>query len=703
MTEKGPKKNRLGNETSLYLQQHADNPVDWFPWGTEALKKAQEEDKPILVSIGYSSCHWCHVMERESFEDSEVAAFQNEHFISIKVDREERPDVDRIYMAACQLLSGGGGWPLNVFLLPDGRPFFAGTYFPPEPRHRRPSWMEVLKQIQELYVTEREDLVGQAQRLTQQISQAEGYRKEGDIPPKDLLDKLSHLLTRRFDRVNGGFGSAPKFPSVMSLELMLRNHIRSGNPELLSLVTLALDKMAAGGIYDHLGGGFHRYSVDAEWSVPHFEKMLYDNGLLLRLYAEGYRLTQDEDYAELLKEIAGYLQREMSHKDGSFYASQDADSEGEEGTFFVWNPEQFREVLGDELGDALAVWFGVTSAGNFGHNTTVLSRQMSLEAFIEHFQLSTEDASQKIFEGKRKLWEARENREKPTRDEKRVTSWSALVIQGLARSSALLGDSALLKLAANAGEFYLSQLSKSRGKLPRVYADNGEGKGVWSKHGFLDDYAFMGLAFLDLFMADGDWKWVDGAKTLQDAILSEFFDREKGALSFTPSDGENLVVTPHSGVDQAVPSSVAATVILLQRLALLFPSQEGTEVIERIIISHAKSIKRLPLGYTSMLMALDHFHFGLKMVVAVVPEGAATSTKEALREQLAGVVTHNDLFVIIEDGEVVPEAYEHLLSGRQSDGKGPAFFVCTEGTCSAPLAEISDIQGVLDTLRPAGR
>ena len=497
--------NRLIHESSPYLRQHANNPVDWYPWGTEALELAVREDRPILLSVGYSACHWCHVMERESFEDPGIAALMNEHFVSIKVDREERPDIDSIYMGAVQAMTGQGGWPMTVFLTPDGKPFYGGTYFPPEERGGLPSFPRVLTTMADVYRNRRGDVISTTNQLIAHMRQM--TRSAPGIEPltDDIMVQAARELRKQFDDNYGGFGLQPKFPQPMTLEFLLRQYLRNEDPSVLEMVELTLDQMARGGIYDQLGGGFHRYSTDTYWLVPHFEKMLYDNALLARLYLHAYQLTGSPMYRRIVKETLDYVIREMTSPEGGFYSAQDADSEGEEGKFFVWRPEEIVEILGGEDGKLVNDYYGVTIHGNF-EGRSILHVPTPLPDFARSVGMDTDAFQQRLQEARAKLMERRASRIAPERDDKVLTSWNGLMLAAFAEAAVVLDRDDYRDVAVTNGAFLLDKLVEESGRLLRTYKD-GQAK----LYGYLEDYAFLIDGLLLLHEATFGERWLKGA------------------------------------------------------------------------------------------------------------------------------------------------------------------------------------------------
>ena len=516
--------NRLINETSPYLLQHAHNPVDWYPWGSEALERASKEDRPILLSIGYSACHWCHVMEHESFEDASIAQVMNDNFVNIKVDREERPDLDQIYMTAVQMMTGSGGWPLTVFLLPGGEPFFGGTYFPPEDRYNRPGFRRVLPAISDAYRTRRQELVDNSKTIVEQIGRQVSPQFEGGAIDTSLLDAAYRALGSRFDPREGGFGGAPKFPPSMSIDFLLRYHHRTGDEHALQMATLTLDKMAYGGMYDQAGGGFHRYSTDERWLVPHFEKMLYDNALLARAYLDAYRSTGRPLYKRIAEETLDFVVREMRDPSGAFYSTQDADSEGVEGKFYVWDLEEFRDIVGADA-DLLAKYFDVTEHGNFeGRNILNISRPPELFSKLESVPL--EDLEARAKAAKKKLYAAREKRVKPGRDEKILTDWNGLMLRAFAEAAAYLGRDDYRSIAESNAGFILSTLWDGS----RLLHNFKDGRARFN--GYLDDYANLADGLFALYELTFDYKWLDHAIKIVDRMIEQFWDDERGGFLF---------------------------------------------------------------------------------------------------------------------------------------------------------------------------
>lgn len=661
--------NRLVDETSPYLLQHAHNPVDWYPWGGEAFERAKAEDKPVLVSIGYSACHWCHVMEHESFEDERTAAIMNEHFINIKVDMEERPDVDQIYMNFVQLTTGRGGWPMNVFLTPDKKPFFGGTYFPPSPRYGMASWSQILMSIAEAYRERREEIERSTSDIVAELRKMSAVETDQGALSKDLLDAAFLSFSRSFDQVNGGFGGAPKFPPAMSLEFLLRYHKRTGDARALEIVTHTLTKMACGGIYDQLGGGFHRYTVDAIWLVPHFEKMLYDNAQLVRVYLHAYQVTGNEFFKQIVIETLEYIRREMLDESGGFYSTQDADSEGEEGKFFVWTPEDIEAVLGDRS-TAFCEHFDITAAGNFeGKN-------------ILNINDGNPTSGGSVFDAERALLFAeREKRIKPGRDEKVLTAWNGLMMAAFADAAAVLGNEEYLNIANRNAEFIARELTVD-GRLLRTWKD-----GRAKLNGYVEDYANVIDGLLVLFQASGDLRYVEEAKRLADVMILEFWDPESGGFFFTSNDHEELIVRNKDFYDNATPSgnSVAADVLL--RLAKIYGDEKYERFGAAVLRLAASQLRRYPQGFGRALSSLE-FYLSRNREIVVIGD----RNSELSREVLEAYLPESIILIASTASSQLP-----LLEGRTSTQGRPTAYVCENFVCERPVTSVEDLRVLLSS------
>jgi uncharacterized protein YyaL (SSP411 family) len=682
--------NRLAKEASPYLLQHAHNPVDWFPWGEEALALAKKRDVPILLSIGYSACHWCHVMERESFENEGIARLMNEHFVSIKVDREERPDLDHIYQLVVQLMGRSGGWPLTVFLTPDQEPFFAGTYFPPEERYGMPGFPRILDSVAEAYASRRSDVALQARELTAAIGRvtAASERGKAKLGP-EILASAAKKLETRFDDARGGFGTRPKFPNTMSLEVLLRTAVEDKDTKAEGRVEKALHAMRAGGIYDQLAGGFHRYSTDEKWLVPHFEKMLYDNALLLRLYVDAYRAFGDADHAETARATARYVLAEMTDGEGGFYATQDADSEGEEGRFFVWTPEDVTRALGGDtkLAELVMPHLGVTPEGNFEHSkSTVLSLAKPASALAVQHGRPPSEIQADLARAKRLMRSEREKRIKPFRDEKILTSWNGLMIGAMAEASRALGEPAFLAAAEKAFAFVLRVLVPG-GKVMRL-AKGGIVKGP----SFLDDYSFLASASLDLYEATGDPSYVARARALMDQAIELFWDEAGASFFFTPEGGEKLIVRAKDPFDQAIPSGASVAMGVLLRLATLADENYG-KFATRALEAVAGAAIENPFGFGQTLCVLDRLVRGSVDVVLV---GARSDARtKALAEVVFARYLPNRTLAWLDPSVPASRAACAVLGEDKAEKGEPVAYVCRGRTCSLPVATPMELEKLL--------
>ena len=665
--------NRLAGQTSPYLLQHADNPVDWFPWGEEALGRARHRDLPILLSIGYAACHWCHVMERESFEDPETAALMNEHFVSIKVDREERPDLDAIYMDAVHAMTGSGGWPLTAFLVPDGRPFYAGTYFPDEPRHGMPAFRTVLTSIADAWTSRRGELETQSSRIVDAIDRTARLTASPEPLTEEILTAATSYLRRSFDPRWGGFGGAPKFPQPMTLELLLRMHLR-GNPDALELVTHTLDRMAAGGMYDQVGGGFHRYSTDAGWHVPHFEKMLYDNALLARLYVRAWQVTGDERYRRVAVETCEYLLRELRQPGGGFSSSQDADSEGVEGRFFVWSWDELVGIAGEPVARAL----GAIPEGNW-EGTNVLWQPVPTEDVASELGVDPAELAADVARARIALYEVRERRIRPATDDKVLAAWNGMAISALAEVGRAAGSARFVDAAVGAATFVLSELRDRSGRLVRTWRDGRTGTPA-----FADDHALMAEACLTLYETTFDVRWFEQARALADELLERFHDEERGGFFQTGEDAEALVVRPKELTDNAVPSGNSAAADVLLRLDHL----TGDRRYERAAVGALRLVRDAmagaPGGFGHALGALDLYLSSAKEV-AVVGDPDTEATRALAAEVTSRRFLPNHVLAVASpDDRVSAEAVALLRDRPQLEGR-PTAYVCERFVCKLPV------------------
>ncbi len=670
--------NRLAQETSPYLLQHAHNPVDWYPWGPEALERAHTEDRPILLSIGYAACHWCHVMERESFEDAATASLMNEHFVSIKVDREERPDLDSIYMDAVQAMNGHGGWPLTAFLTPDGEPFYAGTYYPPEPRHGMPAFRQVLTGIAEAWRSRRDEVTLQGSRIVEHIARAASLTATEDPLTPDIAVAATEVLRRSFDERWGGFGGAPKFPQPMALEFLLRRSLR-GTPDASEMVSITLDRMAGGGIYDHLGGGFARYATDAAWLVPHFEKMLYDNAQLLRLYTRAWQTSRTDARSTVAIETADYLLREMQHPDGGFSSSQDADSEGVEGRFFTWTWDE----LTDHVGEHVAACLGAGPEGNW-EGTNVLWRPFPPRTYAAEHGLDPDELEARVEEARRLLFEVRHSRVHPGTDDKILAAWNGLTIDALAEAGRAFDDASYVEAAERGASFVLTHLRDDRGRLHRSWRN-----GVVGPPGFADDHALMGSACLTLYETTGDVRWFVEARALADELLRLFHDEERGGFFQTGTDAEPLVLRPKDLYDNAVPGGNSAAAALLLRLALF----TGDAHYERAAVAALKLVQeamgQAPTGFGLALCALD-LHLGPAREVAVVGALDDPLTRALVRAVTAERWLPNVVVATGAPGGGDDETVPLLRDRAPVDGRAAAY-VCEGFACRLPVTSVRDL------------
>ena len=688
--------NRLAREASPYLLQHAKNPVDWYPWGEEALALARTHDKPILLSIGYSACHWCHVMERESFEDPAIARQMNEAFVCVKVDREERPDLDQIYQLVVQLMGRSGGWPLTVFLTPEQKPFFGGTYFPPVDKYGMPGFPRMLKAISEAYQARRGEVASQADEITTAIARVTDNEAGGAAPyapGPDLLARTATKLVARFDDIHGGFGTRPKFPSTMALEVLLRRGALEKDERAIARVVFALDRMRAGGVYDQLGGGFHRYSTDEEWLVPHFEKMLYDNALLLRLYVDVWRATSEERFARTAREIAAYVAREMTSPDGGFYATQDADSEGEEGKFFVWDPAEVRACLegDDEAARAALLRWGIDERGNFEDSgKTVLHEAKSVADVAVQLGVAPSHVEAALARAQAKMVAARERRVKPFRDEKVLASWNGLMIGALADAGVALGDAEMVARAVKAFAFVEERLfEERRGELRvRRHAKDGVAKGS----GFLDDHAFVADAALDLFEATGDVRYVKAARALGDTIRAQFWDPVQKGFFFTPNDGEALIHRAKDPFDQAVPSGTSIACKGLLRLGAIVDASYAKLATEQLEGLAATAVEN-PFGFGETICVLDRLVRG-SVNVAIAGSPGDARARAMLGVTAKAYLPNRNVAWVGDEG--ARDACAEIATGKSAGAGGePRAYVCRGRTCSLPIETVEELGKLL--------
>ncbi|GAA4707423.1 DUF255 domain-containing protein [Brevibacillus fulvus] len=676
------KPNRLANEKSPYLLQHAYNPVDWYPWSDEAFAKAKAENKPIFLSIGYSTCHWCHVMERESFENEQVAELLNEQYVAIKVDREERPDVDHLYMTFCQALTGQGGWPLTILMTPEKQPFFAGTYFPRESKWGHPGLLDILGQLADKWAEDRAELEHHSRQIVDSLTPHLSRTEAGSIG-EPIFAKAVQLYQEQFDPEYGGFGEAPKFPTPHNLLFLLRHWKTSGEHAALGMVEKTLQAMQQGGIYDHVGFGFARYSVDREWRVPHFEKMLYDNALLAYTYLEAYEATGNAAYATTARQIFSYVLRDMTDRQGGFYSAEDADSEGVEGKFYVWTPEEVSEVLGPELGALYCEAYDITRRGNFeGHSIPNLIGQ-PLETFARRRGQNPDELGQMLEMARQKLFAAREQRVHPGKDDKVLTAWNGLMIAALAKGARVLNEAEYLQAAEKAVQFILTVLRTPEGRLLARYRD-----GEVAHLAYLDDYAFVIWGLLELYQASQNVAHLREALSLTDDMLRLFGDEQEGGLFFYGSDAEQLLARPKEIYDGATPSGNGVAAYDLLVLFYLTGRMDLRDKAETLLQAFAGSIEEYPIGYSFSLLALQLL---LGPVRQLVIAGEREAEQTALMLQVARTDYEPLLFVAVHEPDGgLAELSEAVRDKRPLEGKVTAY-LCQNFSCQSPVTEPAEL------------
>ncbi|WP_430638913.1 thioredoxin domain-containing protein [Haloferax volcanii] len=686
-------RNRLDEEQSPYLRQHADNPVNWQPWDETALEAAREADKPIFLSIGYSACHWCHVMADESFSDPDIAEVLNEEFVPVKVDREERPDLDRIYQTICQQVTGGGGWPLSVWLTPEGKPFFVGTYFPPEPRRGAPGFRDVVESFAESWRTDRDEIENRADQWTSAITDRleETPDTPGEAPGSDILDTTVQAALRGADRDHGGFGGdGPKFPQPGRIDALLRGYAVSGRREALDVARQSLDAMANGGLRDHLGGGFHRYCVDREWTVPHFEKMLYDQAGLASRYLDAARLTGNDSYATVAAETFEFVRRELTHDDGGFFATLDAQSGGEEGTFYVWTPADVRDLLPELDADLFCDRYGVTPGGNFEDKTTVLNVSATTADLADEYDLDESEVEDRLEKARKALFAAREGRERPARDEKVLAGWNGLMISAFAQGSVVLEDDSLAADARRALDFVRERLWDDETETLSRRVMNDEVKG----DGYLEDYAFLVRGAFDLYQATGDLAPLSFALDLARATRREFYDADAGTLYFTPESGESLVTRPQEPTDQSTPSSLGVATSLFLDLKQFAPDAGFGEVADAVLGSFANRVRGSPLEHVSLALAAEKAASGVPELTVAADEVPDEWRATLASRYLPGLVvsrrpgTDAELDAWLD--ELGLDEAPPIWAGREATDGEPTVYACENFTCSAPTHDLDE-------------
>ncbi len=689
--------NRLALESSPYLRQHAHNPVDWYPWGDEAFEAAKRLERPVLLSVGYSTCHWCHVMEEESFEDEEIARYLNENYVAIKVDREERPDVDSLYMTAVQAMGSGGGWPMTVWLTPERQPFYGGSYFPPHDGERgvRTGFLTLLKTLKDAFDRQPSRVADAAADVAERVRRSVGPGGPSGLPTAAVLHAAAREAAAHFDAANGGADRVPKFPSGLPLRFLLRYHRRTGDAQALRMATLTLEKMAAGGMHDQVGGGFHRYATDARWLVPHFEKMLYDNALLALAYLDAYQTTGREEFAGIVRDILAYVARDMTAPEGGFYAATDADSpnadgRAEEGWFFTWTPAEIEAAVGADRAALAIAYYGVTPAGNF-HGRSILPNPKPLSDVARQLGLPPAEAERALDEARRLLLAARSRRPPPPRDEKILAGWNGLMISAYARAGLTLGDEEYTARAARAAEFLLAHRDRE-GRLPRAVKDGRAGP-----PGYLEDYAFLGAGLLDLYEATGASRWLEAAIALDGVLGARFEDREAGGFFRTAEDGEALLAREKPSSDGAEPSGNSVAIMNLLRLSELTGDERYRQRAERALAAFGDVLGRAPTGLSEMLLALDFALDTPKEIVIVTAGGRAAA--EPLLRAVRGTFVPNRVLVVPSDTERVAHLVP-LVEGKVAQGGRPTAYVCERRRCELPTTDPTVFAEQLRKVRP---
>ncbi len=682
------KSNRLIKEKSPYLLQHAYNPVEWFPWGDEAFEKARRENKPIFLSIGYSTCHWCHVMERESFENIEIAAIMNKYFVCIKVDREERPDVDNVYMTAAQAIGGGGGWPLSLFLTPEKGPFFSGTYFPPEDRYGRRGFKSVLLHIAEEWKERAPTLNDYGNKVIAFLNQEKSQGEKADLSEK-VLEKAFNTNASNFDPEYGGFSQGNKFPMGHNLSFLLRYWKRSKDKTALHMVTKTLDMIAGGGIYDQIGGGFHRYTTEPTWLVPHFEKMLYDQALLVYTYLEAYQITKSENYKRIIKESLEYVLRDMTHPEGGFYSAEDADSEGDEGKFYVWGKNEILRILGQKEGELFCKYYGVTEGGNF-EGKNILTTRVSLTEFAQKIKIQKPDLISKLSKSKIKLLNTREQRVRPHLDDKIMTDWNGLMITAFSFASQILDEPKYAEAAIRSARFVLKNIQQKDGRLLKRWRE-----GQADHLGLVEDYAFFINGLIDLYQATFDAQWLEEAIRLAGEMKRLFWDRENGGFFLSPKDGEDLITNPKEIYDGAIPSGNSVAALAFARLSQLTMKQEFQKTGDDLLKSFSVQIRNNPSAFPQMLIALD-FQLGPSMEIVIAGSRENIETKKFLRI-LHGQFIPGKVIIIHDPGEQgkIIEALVPFLKDQIQINNKTTFYICENYSCKMPTNSVQNAEKLL--------
>ena len=683
------KPNHLIQEKSPYLQQHAYNPVDWYPWCEEAFQKALRENKPVFLSIGYSTCHWCHVMEHESFEDEEVAKILNENFVSIKVDREERPDIDSVYMSACQALIGSGGWPLNLFLTPDGKPFYAGTYFPKAERIGNPGFSNILKKISNLWKENKESILASSEQVMKFLQDTTEITS-GQLLTAETLRRAYEQLRDSFDILYGGFGSSPKFPTPHHYTFLLRYWKRTKDPNALEMVGKTLERMGMGGIYDQLGGGFHRYSTDEYWLVPHFEKMLYDQALMSMAYIEIFQSTGNRFNADMTRGIFDYVLRDLTSPEGGFYSAEDADSEGVEGKFYVWTPDEIIKTLGGNEGKIFCDYYDVSKEGNF-EDKNILHADKPLDAFCKLEGLKPDEFRKMLKKSKEKLLVVREKRVRPHRDDKIITSWNGLMIAALAEGAQALGEPQYVIAAKRAADFIINNLRQKDGTLMRRYCG-----GEVSNNGFLDDYANFVWGLLNLYEATFEVKYIKTAIEINEKMIEYFWDEKAGGFFLNGKNNEKLIVNTKEIYDGALPSGNSVALLNILRISHMTGNLNMEDMATQIIRNFADTINQYPSGYTQFLCGLD-FAIGPVKEIIIAGEPDNPDTKKVLSEIWKRFIPEKVLLLHSERDKTIEEIAGFVKEQKPIDGK-TTVYICENYTCKTPTNNIERAIQLLEGL-----
>jgi uncharacterized protein YyaL (SSP411 family) len=688
--QNGCRPNHLIGEKSPYLLQHARNPVEWYPWGEEAFQKAREEDRPIFLSIGYATCHWCHVMAHESFEDEQVAELLNQSFVSIKVDREERPDIDQIYMAVCQALTGQGGWPLTIFMTPTGDPFFAGTYFPKTGRMGMAGFTDLAARISTLWQTDRQRLLQGGEQIRQALQREPSFPVSPTVSIAEILRGGYAQLNRTFDEEWGGFGTAPKFPTPHHLTFLLRWQRRGGEAQAGRMVEKTLDCMRRGGMFDQVGFGFHRYSVDEKWLVPHFEKMLYDQALLAIAYTEAYQALRRPDFAEVVREIFTYVLRDMTAAEGCFYSAEDADSEGHEGLFYLWTPQEVKKILGNDRGERICRFFGILPEGNFEEGRSILHLPVPVESFARGEKMEVEEWKTLLRGARETLWRARERRSHPLKDDKVITSWNGLMIAALAKGYQALQDLEFLQAAARAADFFLGKMCSTTERLYRRFR-----QGDVAIEGFLEDYAFFVWGLIELYEAGSEIRYIEKAVHLTQAMIDLFWDSRGAGFFFSGKGNESLITRPKELYDGAIPSGNSVGALNLLRLGRMTGNGDWEKKADKMVSFFSSQVREAPLAYSQFLIFLD-FVLGPAREIVIAGDPAWESSQAMIRKVHQSFLP-NKVLLFRPDGpkgEKLAELSPFVQSMHSSGGKATAY-VCEGFRCQTPITEIRDLVSAL--------